>query len=321
MASKIKPAPRARIPLSRERVLLAGVVFADENGIAALSMRKLGEALDVEAMSLYNHVTNKDQLLDGMVDLVFGEIDLPAGGDDWKTAMRERAQSARQALRRHPWAIALMSTRTSPGPATLRHHDAVIGSLRAGGFSIPIAAHAFSALDSYIYGFALQEATLPMGDTEEETVEVALMMMAQVPADEYPHLTEFTVEHILQPGYDYGDEFAFGLDLILDGLEPQPTQPDGAPVPALPKALRPAGGFERCDIDNGRVPELQTCLREYMPELEPCSGERWRQQWPSWWRSARSPGWQRSCPRRQRPRRTRHRPRPEADRRASTTAP
>ncbi|HZM55874.1 MAG TPA: TetR/AcrR family transcriptional regulator C-terminal domain-containing protein, partial [Acidimicrobiales bacterium] len=119
----------------------------------------------------------------------------------------------------HPWAIALMSTRTSPGPATLRHHNAVIGSLREAGFSIEMAAHAFSALDSYIYGFALQEATLPLGEAEEETIEVAQMMMAQVPADVYPHLTEFTVEHVLQPGYDYGDEFGFGLGLILDGLE------------------------------------------------------------------------------------------------------
>ena len=188
-------------------------------GIASLSMRRLGDALGVEAMSLYNHVANKDELLDGMVDLVFGEIDLPEGGADWKTAMRERAQSARQALGRHPWVIVLMSTRTSPGPATLRHHDAVIGTLRAAGFSVALTAHAFSALDSYIYGFALQEATLPLGDTEEETAEVAQMMMAQVPADVYPHLTEFSVEHILQPGYDYGDEFGFGLDLILDGLE------------------------------------------------------------------------------------------------------
>jgi AcrR family transcriptional regulator len=219
MAPRTKPATRLRSPLSRERVLVAAVAFADERGIASLSKRKMGEVLGVEAMSLYNHVANKDQLLDGMVDLVFGEIDLPAGKADWKTAMRERAQSARRALGRHPWAITLMSTRTSPGPATLRHHDAVIGSLRAGGFSVSLAAHAFSALDSYVYGFALQEATLPFGDTEEETAEVAKMMAAQVPADEYPHLTEFTVEHILQPGYDYGDEFVFGLDLILDGLE------------------------------------------------------------------------------------------------------
>ena len=219
MAPKDKPVTKPRIPLSRERVLRAGVALADEHGIASLTMRKLGDALRVEAMSLYNHVANKDELLDGMVDLVFGEIDLPSGATDWKTAMRERAQSARQALGRHPWAIALMSTRTSPGPSTLRHHDAVIASLRAAGFSIVMTAHAFSALDSYIYGFALQEATLPLGDTEQETVEVAQMMMAQVPADTYPHLTEFAVEHILQPSYDYGAEFAFGLDLILDGLE------------------------------------------------------------------------------------------------------
>ncbi len=219
MASTSTSPTKSRTPLSRERVLAAAVTLADENGIASLSMRKLGEAVGVEAMSLYNHLANKDELLDGMADLVFAEIDLPAGGADWKTQMRERAESARQALRRHPWAITLMSTRTSPGPATLRHHNAVIGSLREGGLSIEMAAHAFSALDSYIYGFALQEATLPLGETEEETLEVAQMMLAQVPADKYPHLTEFTIEHILQPGYDYGEEFAFGLDLILDGLE------------------------------------------------------------------------------------------------------
>ncbi len=219
MARPTKPAPPARVPLSRDRILAAGVAFADDHGIASLSMRKLGDELGVEAMSLYNHVANKDELLDGMVDVVFGEILVPPGAADWKTAMRERAQSARQALWRHPWAIALMSTRTSPGPAILRHHDAVIGSLRAAGFTVALAAHAFSLLDSYIYGFALQEATLPFGETEEETAEVARTMLAEVPADTYPHLTELTVEHILRPGYDYGDEFAFGIDLILDGLE------------------------------------------------------------------------------------------------------
>src|SRR3984893_1507385 len=156
MAPPTKPTTE-RIPLSRDRVLRAAVDFADANGIGSLSMRKLGEALGVEAMSLYNHIANKDELLDGMVDLVFSEIDLPGGGADWKTAMRERAQSARQTLGRHPWAIALMSTRTSPRPATLRHHNAVIGTLRGADFSIEMAAHAFSALDSYIYGFALQE--------------------------------------------------------------------------------------------------------------------------------------------------------------------
>ena len=218
MAPPTKPQAEHRIPLSRDRVLSAGVAFADENGIGSLSMRKLGENVGVEAMSLYNHVTNKDELLDGMVDLVFSEIELPSGRADWKTAMRERAISARQALSRHPWAIALMQSRTSPGTATLRHHNAVIGTLREAGFSIELAAHAFSVLDSYIYGFVLQEASLPF-DTPEETASMAEIFLSQFPVDEFPHLAELTVEHVLQPGYDYGNEFEFGLDLILDGLE------------------------------------------------------------------------------------------------------
>ena len=208
--------PRSR--LSRERVLCAAVAFADERGIDALTMRKLGEALGVEAMSLYNHVANKDELLDGMVDIVFGEVGLPAGDVDWKTAMRRRAVSARQVLSHHRWAIGLMESRTSPGPATLRHHDAVIGCLRRAGFSVAMAAHAFSLLDGYIYGFALQEATLPF-DNAEQTAEVAEMILSRLQPDEYPYLTELAVEHVLQPGYDYGNEFEFGLDLILDGLE------------------------------------------------------------------------------------------------------
>jgi AcrR family transcriptional regulator len=204
--------------LSRERVLGAAVAFADERGIESLSMRKLGEALGVEAMSLYNHVANKDELLDAMVDIVFGEVGLPDREVDWKTAMRRRAVSARHVLARHRWAIGLMESRTSPGPATLRHHDAVIGCLRGAGFSVALAAHAFSLLDSYIYGFALQEASLPF-DTAEQTAEVAEMILSSMQPDEYPHLTELAVEHVLQPGYSFGNEFEFGLDLILDGLE------------------------------------------------------------------------------------------------------
>jgi len=213
-----KPAAEPRVPLSRERVLRAAVALADDSGLESLTMRKLGEVVGVEAMSLYNHVANKGDVLDGMVDLVFSEIHLPLAGVDWKTAMRQRAISAREVLSRHPWGIGLMESRTSPGPATLRHHDAVLGSLRQGGFSIEMAAHSFSALDSYIYGFALQEASLPF-DTAEETAEVAQLILKQLPADEYPYLTELTIEHVLQPGYDYGNEFEFGLDLILDGLE------------------------------------------------------------------------------------------------------
>jgi AcrR family transcriptional regulator len=210
--------PRARPNLSRDRVLRAAIALADAEGIESLTMRKLGVELGVEAMSLYRHVANKDDLLDGMIDGVFGEIDLPTGQTDWKTALRTRAISTRAAMSRHPWATGLMESRTTPGPATLRHHNAVIGTLRKAGFSIELAAHAFSALDSYIYGFALQETSLPF-DTAEETTKVAQAILARLSPDEYPHLTEMAVEHVLQPGYDYGEEFEFGLDLILDGLE------------------------------------------------------------------------------------------------------
>jgi AcrR family transcriptional regulator len=210
--------PAPRIPLSRDRVLRAAVTFADENGIESLSMRKLGQVVGVEAMSLYNHVANKEDLLDGMIDLVFAEIELPSAEEGWKRAMRQRAISVRTVMARHRWAIGLMESRTSPGPATLRHHDAVLGCLRNSGFSLEQAAHAYAALDSYIYGFALQDRGLPF-DTPAETAALAQVMLAQFPADTYPHLAEFTFGHVLQPGYDFGNEYEFGLALILDGLE------------------------------------------------------------------------------------------------------
>ena len=207
-----------RPPLSRDQVLRAAVALADEGGIGALSMRKLGQVLGVEAMSLYNHVARKGDLLDGMVDVVFSEIGLPTGDVGWKPAMRQRAISAREALARHRWAIGLMESRRSPGPATLRYHDAVLGCLRGAGFSVELTAHAYSVLDSYIYGFALQEASLPF-DSAKEAPELAQEIAGQLPAGEYPHLTELAMGHVLQPGYRYGDEFEIGLDLILDGLE------------------------------------------------------------------------------------------------------
>jgi AcrR family transcriptional regulator len=197
--------------------MLAAIALADENGIDSLTMRKLGERVGVEAMSLYNHVANKVDLLDGMIDGVFAEVRLPSGDIDWMSAMRGRAVSMREVLARHRWAIGLMESRSAPGPATLRHHNAVLGVLRKAGFSVALAAHAYSALDSYIYGFALQERSLPF-DSAEETAELAQAFLAHFPAEEYPHLAELTVQHVLRPGYDYGDEYLFGLDLILDGL-------------------------------------------------------------------------------------------------------
>ncbi|MGP3965524.1 TetR/AcrR family transcriptional regulator C-terminal domain-containing protein [Nonomuraea sp. 3N208] len=214
----IDPGAQPRSRLNRQRVLEAAIALADAHGIESLTMRKLGDKLGIEAMSLYNHVANKNDLMDGMIDTVFGEIDLPADEGDWRTAMRRRAISARVALSRHPWAIGRMESRATPGPATLRHHDAVIGMLRRAGFSIVLAAHALSALDSYIYGFALQEKNLPFHATEK-TAQVTQAIMARFTSGEYPHLTEMAVEHVLQPGYDYGEEFTFGLDLILDGLD------------------------------------------------------------------------------------------------------
>ncbi len=218
MTTPVRPAPKARTPLNRERVLDVAMRFADEHGIGSLTMRKLGEATGVEAMSLYNHVANKDDLLDGMINLVLSEIELPSAGDPWKRAMRDRAISMRTVLTRHPWAISIINTRTSPGPATLRHHDAVLGCLRDGGLSIGLTAHAFAALDSYIYGFVLQEQTLPIG-TEDENAELVHAMMARFPTEAYPRLAEFTFEHILRPGYSFAVEFEFGLDLLLDGIE------------------------------------------------------------------------------------------------------
>jgi hypothetical protein len=207
-----------RVPLTRERVLAAALKLADQGGIESLSMRKLGHELGVEAMAVYYHFANKDEVLDGIVDLVFNEIDLPAGGGgDWKSAMRGRALSVRDALSRHRWAIGLMESRANPGPANLRHHDAVIGSLRAAGFTMEMVAHAYSLLDSYIYGFALTKMNLPF-DSSTNVGQVAQSMLHPYPRGEYPNLVQMVTEHVMKPDYDYADEFEYGLDVVLDGF-------------------------------------------------------------------------------------------------------
>ena len=208
--------PRPR--LSRERVLLVAIAHADAGGLEALTMRRLAEEMGVAPMALYRHVANKDDLIDGMVDIVFGEIDLPATGGDWRTAMRQRAISVHDALSRHRWAIGLMESRANPGPANLRHHDAVIGSLRAAGFDMAMAAHAYSLLDAYIYGFALTKMSLPFDDTSD-IAETAQTMLEPFPMDAYPNLVAFITDHAMKPGYDFGNEFENGLDIVLDGLE------------------------------------------------------------------------------------------------------
>ncbi len=197
--------------------MLGALAVADAGGMTALTIRTLAEHLRVKPMSVYHHVDSKSQIIDGIVDMVFSEIELPSSSGDWRTQMRRRSVSARQVLRRHPWAIPLLQSRTHPGPATLRHHDAVLGTLRGAGFSVEKTAHAFALIDSYVFGFALSEAALPIHGPETVSEVVGQMMVAFDPA-QFPHLVEFSVEHVLKPGYDFGEEFDFGLALILDGL-------------------------------------------------------------------------------------------------------
>jgi AcrR family transcriptional regulator len=211
---------RPRTPLNRERVLRAAVRLADERGAKELTMRKLAKELGVEAMSLYNHVANKDDLLNGMIDIVFSEIEPPAAGGDWKAELRGRAVSTRAALARHRWAIGEMEGRTSHGPSNLRLHDAVLGCLRAAGFSIEMSVHAYSVQDAYIYGFALQESDMA-SETPEDFAAEAQRQMRDYEAmlGDFPHLVEVVGGYVAKAGYDYDAEFLFGLDVILDGLE------------------------------------------------------------------------------------------------------
>jgi AcrR family transcriptional regulator len=210
----------SRKPVTRERAVSLAIELADGGGIEALSMRKLAKELGVEAMSLYYHVKSKDDIIDGMVDAVFSEISLSAPDEEWKRALRDHAESTRDALARHPWAISLIDSRTTPGAETLRHLDAMIGCLGRAGFSMAMAGHAMSVVDSYVRGFALQEASLPLnesGSIHEATENI--LEQQQMMSQAFPNLAAMAVELILQPGYVYGNEFTFGLGLILDGLE------------------------------------------------------------------------------------------------------
>ena len=206
-----------RLPLSRERVLECAVALADESGLSALTIRTLAQSMGTKPMSLYYYVANKDEILDGIVDMVFNEIEPPMPGRDWRGEMQRRAHGVRSALRRHPWAVGLLESRSAPGPATLRHHEATLATLREAGFSVQLTAHAYALLDSYIYGFALQEAALPF-EGRDTAAEITNPIMERFATGEYPRMVEIAVEHVLKPGYDFGDEFEFGLNLILDGL-------------------------------------------------------------------------------------------------------
>ena len=216
MTPNTDPRAKPRVPLSRDRVLHAAIKLADESGIEALSMRKLGQALGVEAMSLYKHVANKDDLLDRMVDTVVAQIELPSGGADWKAAIRQSAISAHDVFLRHPWACSLMLSQAGVSPARLRWMDSVLRTLREAGFSAALTCHAYHALDSHITGFTLWEASFPAA---EELRDLAATFLRELPVDEYPYLAEHVEQHLTESSHDDEGEFEFGLDLILDGLE------------------------------------------------------------------------------------------------------
>ena len=211
--------PASDAGLSKQRLVEEAFRLADRDGVDGLSMRRLADALGAGAMSLYHYVANKEELLDAMVDVVFREIELPPEGTDWQAAMRHRSVSARQVLARHPWAVGLMESRTSPGPAHLRHREAVTACLRRAGFSVVMATHANWLLDAYVYGYALQEASVPF-DTAGEFADMAEdVYLPQLPPDEFPYLAE-SAAALVAAGYDPAGEFMFGLDLVLGALEP-----------------------------------------------------------------------------------------------------
>jgi AcrR family transcriptional regulator len=229
---------RPRAPrgwLSKERVFAAAVDLADREGLESCAMRRLADELDAGVMSLYYYVPSKDELIRGMVDIVFAEIELPPRDVEWKNAMRRRARSTRAALNRHRWAVGLMESQEMPGPASIRLHDAVLGCLREAGFSIEMTIQAYSVLDAYIYGFALQEKTVPF-DSAEDAAAVAQDQVRQLEAEaqeqqlaafatEYPYIAEVVAGHVAEVGYDFGSAFEYGLDLILDALEQRRSSP------------------------------------------------------------------------------------------------
>ena len=218
MATKIDPRSRPREPLSRERILRTAVAVADEGGIESLSMRKLGQELGVEAMSLYNHVANKDDIQNGIVEIVLEEIEVPSDGDDWKAALRQTAISSHEVFVRHRWACGLLMGTSGVSLARMRWMEAVLRTLREAGFSPDMTHHAYHALDSHITGFTLWLVNMPF-ETKEELDDLAGRFLSQIPTDEYPYVVEHAQQHLEPASPDGKSEFEFGLDLILDGLE------------------------------------------------------------------------------------------------------
>jgi AcrR family transcriptional regulator len=209
-------ATEARIPLSRDRVLRAALDLADRSGVETVTMRRLGEELGFEAMSLYRHVANKDDLLDGMLDLVLAEWQLPDGEGDWSETIRTSARSVHDALRRHPWAARLLMTGSGIRPVRLRYMECLLGRLRDAGFDAESTYHVYHVLDGYIFGFSLWEIAYTTATVDEGVVS---KLMQTIPWDEYPHLAEHRDQHMNDGPHREVSAFEVGLDLILDGLQ------------------------------------------------------------------------------------------------------
>jgi len=208
---------RPRVRLSRELILQAAVKLADRDGIEALTIRALADDLGTRPMSIYHHVDGKEALLDGMVDLIFAEMEAPDPDLEWREAIRRRCRSTREVLSRHPWSVPLLESRTTPGPELLRHHEAMLAALARGGLPLDRMAHAYAVLDSYVYGFAIQEANLPV-QGGEEMGEIAQEIAAAFDPGQYPNLVRLTVDHVMKPGYSFGSSFDVGLEILLDGF-------------------------------------------------------------------------------------------------------
>ena len=208
--------PEPRLPLSRDRILDAALELADQGGIESLTMRKLGQALGFEAMSLYNHVANKDDVIDGILDLVLAEGELPSPSGNWDRAVRASAVSVHAALRRHPWASAVVMAPGRLRPARLRYMDSLLGRIREAGFSAETTYHAYHVLDGHIFGFSLWEASHSYSDADAS--EMMAAFERTITADEYPYLREHGEQHFAEGPHQDVSAFEFGLDLILDGL-------------------------------------------------------------------------------------------------------
>lgn len=209
----------ARGALDRDQIIDGGVELADEIGLEPLTIRRLADHLGVRPMSLYHYVRSKDDIVDGMVGRVFDKVDRPDPEAPWKDAIRGRARSLRAALNRHPWAIPIMESRRTPGADILDQHEAVLTAWIGSGFPLPLVAHGLAVVDAFVYGFALQEATLPLGDRGGDLTEASEQIVVPLSAERYPSLVRFTAEHVMQPGYDFRDSFEVGLDYLLDGVE------------------------------------------------------------------------------------------------------